>query len=138
MRRAEESNVAQEYFQQVRLKEHFLSVWKKALKYFLGCSNENVAEFANKHKDGLDTPFSLLYREEPLSYIVPLLIPARLQMRMTSSEELKLQRRLNEVLSVKLERTDIDTEEWIVAKAHIVKILAEYGETLPRVESEKA
>ena len=112
--------------------DYYLRVWHEVLGEILGWSDAQIDDWAhNKWVEISTNPTEAFFREAPVYWVVPELIPESLQ---TSLNKLMLNRLRQQLLQVFGDDDGLlfaaDTD-WRPHHAKIQEILAQYGGELP-------
>lgn len=80
------------------MKAEYIVLWMKTLEVMLHWSKDRVLAWAKQYQQGLDGHDLWFYHEDPLHYIIPLLIPDQLKLRLQPTELYQLQDQLRQAL----------------------------------------
>lgn len=78
----------------------YLKTWQRVLEVFLGWNKQDVTEWARQYENGLNGVDPVFYRETSIHYVVPLLIPERLQQRLEWHGLLQLKDRIEQTIQM--------------------------------------
>jgi len=117
-------------------KDYYLQTWKQMLGEFLGWSEFQVREWANRYYEFLDDPHDIFYHETPQYWAVNILIPDSLKTQLEIFDKIDLEHRILAVFNEPFDYP-IDTN-WKPYKAKIEQILGEYGERFPQLIPQEA
>jgi hypothetical protein len=85
------------------LRESYVATWRKAFAVLLGWSKERADRWAERYREGLGDCYSMLYTQEPLYYVVQMLLHPKLTMRISQKQEDEIFDRLFRALESSVE-----------------------------------
>jgi hypothetical protein len=115
-------------------KDCYLREWNLVLGELLGWSETRVREWARQNwEDGLDGKDSVFYHEDPIAYVVDLLIPQPIRERVCGLPYVQLRSHLHQAIQrYGSSPLWLSPYDWKGARERIDAILSEYAE--PRSE----
>jgi hypothetical protein len=130
--------MSQPYVVTTTMWEYYLEVWKGLFREFLGWSEEETLRWAERWKtaDGenpVDDPDDIFYHESPVYWANHELLPDPLKERLRGLELVDLERRILEAFWDEHRDHFPPGTDWRPYRAKVVRILAEYGASLPPV-----
>lgn len=112
----------------VQYREAYLAAWARMLPPLLGWSDEQTATWSRQWEPQMNDEYSLFFHEDPIWYVVPLLIPDGVTSRLGPMQRVALERRINHAVidepAFAWSSPDVD---WAAARARVARVLADYS-----------
>ena len=106
-------------------REAYLAAWRRMLPALLGWSDEQTAAWSRKWERQMIDEYSLFYHEDPIWYVVPLLIPPGIWSRLRGLERVALERLVHEALAADVTWSSPDAD-WAAARVRVAQLLDRY------------